>query len=161
MQNGHCARHDLTVRAMPTIARDEAPIRTLLADGNGFVRVAVSSRLEGAGFEICAEAGDAHSAIAAAMREQPDLCLLDVALHGGGLAAIRALRAAAPLAAIVVLTDARNEELFLEAVRAGASGFLLKDMDPARIPHAVRDVVDGKTALPRSLVGLLLHELAA
>src|SRR5262245_56419193 len=109
---------------MPTIPRDEAPIRTLLADGTGFVRLAVRGRLEAAGFEVCAEAGDAHGAVSAAMREQPDLCLLDVALHGGGLAAVRALRAAAPLTAIVVLTDARHEELFLEAVRAGASGFL-------------------------------------
>jgi DNA-binding NarL/FixJ family response regulator len=141
--------------------RTTAPIRTLLADDNGLVRLAVRTRLEGAGFEICAEAGDAPSAVAAAAREQPSLCLLDVELRGGGLAAVRALRAAAPGAAIVVLTDAEHEGLFLDAVRAGASGFLLKDMDPGRIAHAVRDVVDGKTALPRSLVGLLLDELAA
>jgi DNA-binding NarL/FixJ family response regulator len=138
-----------------------SPIRTLLADDNALVRLAVRGRLEGAGFEICAEAGDAEGAVAAAMREQPELCLLDVGFHDGGVAAIRALRAAAPHAAIVILTDAENEDLFLDAVRAGASGFLLKNMDPARIPHAVRDVADGKSALPRSLVGLLLHELAA
>jgi len=149
------------MRAMPTIPRHAAPVRTLLADANPFVRLAVRRRLEDAGFEVCAEAADAERAVAAGMREQPDLCLLDVALRGGGIAAIRALRAAAPQTALVVLSDADHQELFLEAVRAGASGFLLKDMDPERIPHAVRDVVDGKTALPRSLVGLLLHELAA
>ncbi len=125
------------------------------------MRLAVRGRLEGASFEICAEAGNAEGAVAAAMREQPALCLLDVGLGDGGVATVRALRAAAPEAAIVILTDAANERLFLDAVRAGASGFLLKDMDPARIPHAVRDVVAGKTALPRSLVGLLLDELAA
>jgi DNA-binding NarL/FixJ family response regulator len=149
------------VTAMPTLRLEPAPVRTLLADDCAFVRLAVRTRLEDAGFEICAEADDAESAVAAAMREQPDLCLLDVVLTGGGLAAIRALRAAAPEAAIVVLTDAAHEDLFLEAVRAGASGFLLKTMDSARIPHAVRDVVDGKTALPRSLFALLLDELAA
>ena len=138
-----------------------SPIRTLLADDNALVRLGVRGRLEGAGFEICAESGSAEGAVAAALREQPALCLVDVALRDGGIAAIRALRAAAPEAAIVILTDAANEGLFLDAVRAGASGFLLKEMDPARIPHAVRDVVDGKTALPRSLVGLLLDELAA
>ena len=149
------------MRAMPTIPREALPVRALLADANPFVRLAVRRRLEDSGFEICAEAADAEYAIAAGMRAQPDLCLVDISLHGGGIAAIRALRAAAPETAIVVLSDADNEELFLEAVRAGASGFLLKDMDPARIPHAVQDVVDGKTAFPRSLVGLLLHELAA
>jgi DNA-binding NarL/FixJ family response regulator len=138
-----------------------SPIRTLLADDNALVRLAVRGRLEGAGFEICAEAGSAEDAVAAALREQPTLCLLDVSLRGGGIATIRALQAAAPGAAIVILTDAANERLFLEAVRAGASGFLLKDMDPGRIPHALRDVVNGKSALPRSLVGLLLDELAA
>jgi two-component system, NarL family, nitrate/nitrite response regulator NarL len=146
---------------MPTLRLEIAPVRTLLADDSAFVRLAVRTRLEDAGFEICAEADDAESAVAAAMLEQPDLCLLDVTLSGGGLAAIRALCAAAPKSAIVVLTDAAQEDMFLEAVRAGASGFLLKTMNPARIPHAVRDVVDGKTALPRSLVGLLLDELAA
>jgi DNA-binding NarL/FixJ family response regulator len=117
-----------------------SPIRTLLADDNGLVRLAVRGRLEGAGFEICAEAGSAEGAVAAALREQPALCLVDVALRDGGVATIRALRSAAPEAAIVILTDAANEDLFLDAVR---------------------DVVDGKTALPRSLVGLLLDEIAA
>jgi DNA-binding NarL/FixJ family response regulator len=143
-----------------TMHRSPAPVRTLLADDKPLVRLAVRGRLEDAGFEVCAEAGDAEGALAGAMREQPDLCLLDVAL-GGGVAAIRALRAAVPEAAIVVLTDVEHKVLFLESVRAGASGFLLKDMDPSRIPHAVRDVVDGKSALPRSLVALLLDELAA
>ena len=146
---------------MTRIPLEPATVRTLLVDDSALVRLAVRRRLDGAGFEICAEAGDAEGAVAAAMREQPDLCLLDVALRSDGVAAIRALRAAVPEAAIVVLTDVEHEGLFVEAVRAGASGFLLKDMDPARISYAVRDVVDGKTALPRSLVGLLLDELAA
>lgn len=125
------------------------------------MRLAVRGRLEGAGFDVCAEAEDADGAVAAAVRERPRLCLLDVELRGDGIAAVRAIRAAVPETSIVILTDEGQQSLFLEAIRAGAAGFLLKRMDPARIPHALQDVLDGKAAVPRALVGRLLDELAA
>jgi DNA-binding NarL/FixJ family response regulator len=141
--------------------RSRSPIRTLLADEHALVRLAIRGRLERAGFDICAEAGDADGAVAAAVRERPRLCLLELGLEGDGIAAIRAIRSRVPESSIVILADEGQESLFLEAMQAGASGFLMKRMDPTRIPHALQDVVDGKAAVPRALVGRLLDELAS
>jgi DNA-binding NarL/FixJ family response regulator len=141
--------------------RRQLPIQTLLADKHALLRLAVRGRLERAGFDICAEAGDADGAVAAAVRERPRLCLLELDLEGGGIAAARAIHSAVPESSIVILADEGQESLFLEAMAAGASGLLLKQMDPARIPHALQDVIDGKAAMPRTLVARLLDELAS
>jgi two-component system nitrate/nitrite response regulator NarL len=123
----------------------------LLADDHRLVRLSVREDLEQAGFRVCAEAGTAGEAIDAAIRENPDLCLLDVSMPGGGLFAAAEIRRHLPAARVVMLTASDNEEHFLEAVRAGACGYLLKDGDPLRFPTALRDVLAGVPAFPRRL----------
>jgi DNA-binding NarL/FixJ family response regulator len=115
--------------------------------------------LEGEGFEICAEETDARCAVRAALRERPELCLLDVKIAGGGIAAAGEIAAHLPHAAIVMFTVLRDEVHLVEALRAGASGYLLKDMDPNRLPVVLRRVLAGELAVPRSLVAPLVDEL--
>jgi DNA-binding NarL/FixJ family response regulator len=133
-------------------------IRVLIADDHPPTRAGVRIALEGGGFEICAEAGDAHSAIEAALRERPDVCLLDIHMPGDGIHAAEAISHELPDAAVVMLTVSREDTDLFDALRAGASGYLLKDIDPARLPLALHGVLEGEAALPRQLVALLIEE---
>ena len=111
-----------------------------------------------AGFEVVAEAADSPSAVEAAERERPDLCLLDVHMPGGGIRAAGEILERLPDTAVVMLTVSRNDEDLFDALRAGAAGYLLKDTDPARLPHALRGVLAGEAAVPRTLVARVLDE---
>ncbi len=136
-----------------------SPPRVLIADDHPTFRQSVGAVLEGDGFEVCAEAVDASLAIEAARRERPDVCLLAVLLPGGGLRAAAAITAALPDTAVVMLTASTNRDHFLDAVRAGATGYLLKDIDPERLPHALRAVLAGEAAIAPELVSWLVDEV--
>lgn len=133
-------------------------IRVLVADDHPPTRAGVRMALEGNGFEICAEVGDASSAIEAARRELPDVCLLDIHMPGDGIHAAEAISSELPDVAVVMLTVSRTDSDLFDALRAGASGYLLKDIDPARLPLALHGVLEGEAALPRHLVALLIEE---
>jgi DNA-binding NarL/FixJ family response regulator len=133
-------------------------IRVLLADDHGATRAGVRLALEGPDFEVCAEAGDADGAVAAALRERPDICLLDIYMPGGGIRAAEEIHRELPDAAIVMLTVSSDAGDLFDALRAGASGYLLKDSDPARLTHTLRGVLDGEAALPRTLTARLIEE---
>ena len=135
------------------------PIPTvLLADGQPTIRSSLRDVLESGGFEICAEAGDAQEAIDAATRLLPNLCLIEPLIAGAGIWAIATISARSPRTAIVVLTSSENRDDLFDAIRAGAAGYLLKDMDPTRIPHALRGVLAGEAAIPRKLVAALISD---
>jgi two-component system nitrate/nitrite response regulator NarL len=133
-------------------------VRVLIADDHPPTRAGVRSILESASFEIVAEASDAASAVAAARREQPDVCLLDIHMPGNGISAASDIALAAPNAAVVMLTVSRNDEDLFDALRAGAVGYLLKDTDPERLGPALNGVLAGEAALPRTLVSRLISE---
>jgi DNA-binding NarL/FixJ family response regulator len=130
----------------------------LIADDHVPIRGGIRAALEDDGFSVCAEEGDAEGAIEAALRERPDLCLLDVHMPGSGIHAAGEIARRAPECAVVMLTVSRNDEDLFDALRAGAAGYLLKDTDPARLPHALRGVLAGEAALPRALVSRVLDE---
>jgi DNA-binding NarL/FixJ family response regulator len=134
------------------------PIRVLVADDHPPARAGVRSALEAGGFEVCAETGDAAGAIDAAVREQPEVCLLDIHMPGDGIHAAEVISRELPNAAVVMLTVSREDSDLFDALRAGASGYLLKDIDPARLPLALHGVLQGEAALPRQLVALLIEE---
>jgi DNA-binding NarL/FixJ family response regulator len=136
----------------------EAKIRVLIADDHPPTRAGVKAALERGGFVVCAEAPDARTAIQAARREGPDVCLLDIHMPGDGIRAAETISHELPDAAVVMLTVSRTDEDLFNALRAGASGYLLKDIDPARLPLALRGVLEGEAALPRRLVALLIEE---
>lgn len=139
----------------------EQPVRVLIADDDGATRAGVRLSLSGQGFDICAEADSASAALAAALRERPDICLLEADLPGGGVVAAEAIAESLPGAVIVMLSATVDEERLFAALHAGARGYLLKDMDTARLPMALRGVLDGEAALPRVLMGRVLEEFRA
>jgi DNA-binding NarL/FixJ family response regulator len=132
------------------------PLTVLLADDHAPTRSGVRLSLEGHGFRVCAEATTAQAAIDAARRSRPDVCLLDVGMPGGGIEAAQVIAREVPEAAIVMLTVSRSDADVFAALRAGAAGYLLKDTSPERLPHALRGVVRGEAALPRTLVTRLI-----
>lgn len=136
------------------------PRRVLLADDHVGLRMGTRLALEEAGFEVCAEVADGPAAVEAARRERPDVCLLDVVMPGGGIEAAAAISAEVPEAAIVMLTVSEDEEHLFDAIRAGASGYLLKDMDPDRLAAALDGVLSGEAAFPRRLVTRVVEEFS-
>jgi DNA-binding NarL/FixJ family response regulator len=107
----------------------------------------------------CTEAADAESAVDAAVRDHPDVCLLGLDGDGQGLRVTNEICTRVPGAAVILLTSRLDEEEFMAAVRAGASGYLTNSLDPARLPHVVRGALRGEPAVPRRFVSRLLDEL--
>jgi DNA-binding NarL/FixJ family response regulator len=132
--------------------------RVLIADDHPPTRAGVRLALERGGFTICGEAWTAASAIEQALREKPDLCLLDIHMPGGGIAAASAIADRVPSTSIVMLTVSQEDDDLFEALKAGAAGYLLKTTDPDRLPHALEGVLRGEAALPRSLVMRVVDE---
>jgi DNA-binding NarL/FixJ family response regulator len=136
----------------------ERSFRVLVADDHPPTRAGICMALEKGGFSISAQAADACSAIEAATRERPDVCLLDVHMPGSGIHAAEEISRLLPESAVVMLTVSRADADLFDALRAGAAGYLLKDIDPARLPLALHGVLEGEAALPRQLVALLIEE---
>jgi len=130
----------------------------VVADDHAPTRLGVRLALEEAGFEVVGEAADAPTAVDVARATNPSVCLLDVHMPGNGVTAARAIAREVPGTTIVMLTVSRDDTDLFDAVRAGASGYLLKDIDPERLPHALRAVLAGEAALPRGLVLRLMAE---
>jgi DNA-binding NarL/FixJ family response regulator len=94
-----------------------------------------------------------------AVRERPDVCLLVLDASAQRLRVVNEITSRVPSAAVILLTSRLDEEEFLAAVRAGASGYLTQNLDPARLPHVVRGAMRGEPAVPRRFVSRLLEEL--
>ena len=107
----------------------------------------------------CTEAADAESAVNAAIRDRPDVCLLGLDSSGQGLRAANEIAARVPSAAVVILTDRLDEEEFMAAVRAGVSGYLTTSLDPSRLLPVVQGALRGEPAVPQKFVSRLLDEL--
>jgi len=133
-------------------------VRVVIADDHPPTRLGVRMALEEAGFEVCGEASTAGAAIEVALLERPDVALIDVHMPGNGIAAARQINAQLPGISIVMLTVSRDDDDLMDALRAGAKGYLLKDIDPGRLPLALQGVLDGEAALPRGLVARLIDE---
>ena len=134
-------------------------IRVLLADDHVPTRQDVRASLEAdPRFVVVAEAGDAASAVQAAVEHTPDVCVLDIRMPGSGTAAAWEISSRLPDTKVVMLTVSRDDADLFASLRAGASGYLLKDIDPMRLPHALHDVVQGEAAIPRTLVARMIEE---
>jgi DNA-binding NarL/FixJ family response regulator len=136
----------------------ERAVSVVIADDHAVVRAAIRGSLEAAGFDVRGEACDADSAVALAEETRPDACMLDVDMPGGGIRAAEKIASRCPQTAILMLTGSRDDGDLFAALRAGAAGYLLKDTDPSRLPHAIRGVLSGEAAIPRDLVSRLVDE---
>jgi DNA-binding NarL/FixJ family response regulator len=140
-------------------------IRVVLADDQALVRAGFRALLAAeTGVEVVAEASDGAEAVALARRERPDVVLMDVRMPGtDGLEATRRIGADPDLAGVrvVILTTFELDEYVFEAIRAGASGFLVKDTEPAELLRAVRAVAAGEALLSPGVTRRLIEHFAA
>ena len=136
------------------------PIRVLIADDHAPTRADMREALERSDrFLVCAEAADGAAAVNAALSERPDLCLLDIRMPGSsGIAATREITTRLPGTKVVMLTVSLDDDDLLNALRGGAVGYLLKDIDPGRLPYALNDAMEGGAPSPRRLVARLVSE---
>lgn len=133
-------------------------VRVLLADDHPPTREELRLALErDEGFMVCAQAVDVPAAIQAAVEHRPDVCLLDVNMPGWGPAAAWEISARLPDSKIVMLTVSHESTDLFAALRAGASGYLLKDMDPRSLPRALTRILRGEVTIPRELVGVVIE----
>ncbi len=132
----------------------------LIADDHPLTREALASLLVQHGFDVVGQASDGEEAISEAGRLRPELVLLDLTMPGvDGLAALPQIREASPESEVVVLTASGTEENLLEAIRAGAAGYLLKSEPPDRIAEFLRGVAGGEAALSGSIARRLLDRV--
>ena len=136
-------------------------IRVVLVDDQTLVRRGIRSLLELAGdIEIVAEAADGEEGIATILRERPDVVLLDVRMpRKDGLEVLRELQGARSLPPTVLLTTFDDDEVLLEAVKAGARGYLLKDVSLEQLTDAIRSVAGGGTMIRPALTERVLRGL--
>jgi DNA-binding NarL/FixJ family response regulator len=132
----------------------------VIVDDHPLTREALSSLLGAHGFEVIGCASEGAEAIQEVGRLQPDLVLLDLSMPGlDGLAALPRLREAAPECEVVVLTASGTEENLLQAIRAGAAGYLLKTEPPERIASFLDGVANGEAALSGVVARRLLDQV--
>jgi DNA-binding NarL/FixJ family response regulator len=127
----------------------EPVVRVVLADDQAAVREGLALLLETlSGIELAASAADGEAAVDAVGRTDPDVALLDLHMPGiGGIEATRRIRAGHPRTQVVVLTTYADDDTILEALQAGALGYLTKDADRAQIHGALRAAARGQAVL--------------
>jgi DNA-binding NarL/FixJ family response regulator len=137
-------------------------IRVLIADDHAVVREGLRAFLAlQDDIEVVAEAEDGEEAVSAVERTTPDVALVDLVMPRlDGIAAIRRMRALRPETRVIVLTSFVDEDKMLPAVRAGASGYLLKDVQPQELVEAIRTVHSGGTLLHPAVVEELVREVS-
>jgi two-component system, NarL family, response regulator LiaR len=138
-------------------------IRVLIADDHAVVRQGLRTFLElQDDIEVVADVADGEAAVAAVERQAPDVVLMDLVMPGvDGVEAIRRISSARPQARVLVLSSFLDDERLFPAVRAGAAGYLLKDVEPRDLVKAIRTVHGGEALLHPAVAARLMDEFAA
>ena len=146
----------------PETVASSDPIRVLIADDHAFFRRGLEAVLgEDAGIELVGQASDGAEAVQLAGEALPDVVLMDIRMPKiNGIEAARQMKEVAPSAKIVILTISDEEEDLFEAIRSGASGYLLKDIPLDELADSVRAVHGGQSLINPSMAGKLLSEFA-
>jgi len=153
-------REDNVTEGSPAAKADA--IRVLIADDHAFFRRGLETVLkEEPGIGIVGQASDGAEAVQLAGEVVPDVVLMDIRMPKiSGIDAARQIKEVAPSAKIVILTISDEEEDLFEAIRAGASGYLLKDIPLDELADSVRAVHGGQSLINPSMAGKLLTEFA-
>ena len=132
-----------------------------MVDDHAFMRVAIDAILaRDDTLEVVGEAQDGQEAIAHCQELHPDLILMDLSMPKmGGIEATRKIKAQFPLISVLILTAYADDRLLMEAVQAGAAGYILKGENPHDVLEAVRAVLSGETPLDEGLAMRLLRRL--
>jgi DNA-binding NarL/FixJ family response regulator len=132
--------------------------RVCVSDPDPGALSALRTALDGDELEVCGAAVEADQMVETVLRELPELCVVDVDLPGGSIDAVAAIKAALPATAVVMMGWSCIESELFESLHAGACGYLLKDIAPARLAHVLLGVLNGEAALPRALMAWVLEE---
>ncbi|MCY4581507.1 MAG: response regulator transcription factor [Chloroflexi bacterium] len=135
-------------------------VRVMIVDDHAVVRLGLSQLLEQTGeFEVVGQAVDGEEAVRMAANVSPDLVMMDVMMPGkDGVEACREIMESAPETLVVMLTASPDEDAVVEAVAAGAVGYVPKEVDRERLLSVVRDVVMGELRLPSGVVRRVFAE---
>lgn len=140
---------------------NRSPITVLIADDHALAREAVRSVLAADdAFVVVGEATTADEAFTAAQRLRPRLVLMDIRMPGDGIKATRRIKAVFPEMQVVMITVSDDARHLFEAVRAGAQGYLLKNLAPEQWTEYLRSVVDGDAPVPEALARQILSEMS-
>jgi DNA-binding NarL/FixJ family response regulator len=145
------------------VAADDHVIRVLLVDDDALMRAGLRSVLAADGaIEVVAEAADGTDAVHRARRHAPDVVLMDIRMPGlDGIAATERLLGEIPAPRVLILTTFQDDDYIFGALRAGASGFLLKRTRPEELIAAVHTVAGGESLLSPSVTSRVIARMAA
>ena len=149
---------DLAVADEDVVDSRSAP-RVLVAGHDSATINGIRMALEDEGIVLCGRVASAAELIDAVSRLEPDGCLVDIDIPGGGLVAAAEMRAWSSTVAVIMLAPDLNEEDFLKAMAVGAIGYLPKSISAKRLPAVVRAVLLGEPAIPRPVVAVLMNRL--
>ena len=138
-------------------------IRVLVADDHALFRRGLEMVLEAeSDIDVVGEANDGEEAVTLATEHMPEIVLMDVRMPGGGgIEACRRIKELAPTVKILMLTISDEEEDLYEAIKAGASGYLLKEISIEEVADAIRSVNAGQSLISPSMASKLLNEFAS
>ena len=157
----------MTIQTPTELGRPTAPrapgapaVRLMLADDHRMLREGLRRSMTEQGFSVVGEAADGAQAVELAHRLQPDVVLMDVTMPElDGVGATREIRASLPNVRVVMLTMHADEDVLASAIRAGASGYLVKDCSTREIAEAVRMAASGETIISPNLAASMLDEV--
>ena len=141
---------------------EQVPLQAVIADDDPFARRVIKDVLQKAGVRVIAEARNGRQAVELTLFYRPDVVVMDVVMPElDGIVATRQIRKALPEQLVIVLTGAGedDQELGLQALRAGASGFLSKDVEIDALPRALEGVRAGEAAISRKMTRMLIDRL--
>jgi DNA-binding NarL/FixJ family response regulator len=133
--------------------------RLVIADGDMATRAGIRVALEREGMRVCAEVVSLEALLTVVADHEPDVVLVSGDLQDGALRAIAAITALPAQPAVVVLASRVDEDLLIDAIRVGASGYIDKSITAPSLAAAVRAVLQGEPAIPRALVGVLMDRM--
>ncbi|HEX2240633.1 MAG TPA: response regulator transcription factor [Actinomycetota bacterium] len=148
---------------LPPLQSPDEPIRVLVVDDHEVVRQGLRNVFQiEPDIEIIGEAGDPQDALKQAEDTAPDVVLMDVQLPGGsGIDATRAIKDLLPHTAVIMLTVSDDQADLYGAIKAGASGYLLKNVAMVEVADAIRQVHSGQSLISPSMASKLLNEFAS
>lgn len=159
------AEHAGAVTAQPHPGDRTGAIRVVLVDDHALLRAGIRALLEvETGIEVVGEASSSDEAIAEMSRCRPDVAVVDLKLSAGGeyegLRLVGELRASHPEVSTLILTTFLDDELVVRAVRAGANGYVVKDVDTTELVRAIRSVHAGNSAFDPRSASMVVQALA-